>query len=198
MWPHSFHSAFWVGEGCLCVSVKGACPFLSLRWKKTMFLLIFPFLRENTFTAFIAFALSFWTLVICVYFSLLFPQCLILPFLLLSLKWLCFSLEFCFWPRSYLPVFIGRVDMYVNGCCLCHRNMIFKGLDCSHFTAFFTSNISLGKLLLTECCKGLILQLPSAPTELLGLACIKLNFQFRGVWYLNSSHFTIFVHPLLV
>lgn len=47
--------------------------------------------------------------------------------------------------------------MYVNGRCLCHRNMIFKGLDCSHLAAFFTSNVSRSKLLPTECCEGPIL-----------------------------------------
>lgn len=47
--------------------------------------------------------------------------------------------------------------MYVNGRCLCHRNMIFKGLDCSHLAAFFTSNVSCSKLLPTECCEGPIL-----------------------------------------
>lgn len=51
--------AFWVGEGCLCLSVRGLHPFLSLGETKPSSCLFSPFHRESTFTAFIVFALWF-------------------------------------------------------------------------------------------------------------------------------------------
>ena len=164
--------------------LKGDCTLFSLRWKKTVYLLIFPFPTESTFTAFRVFALSFWSLV-C--FSLLFPQCSILPFLLtfpemaLFLHWILFL-------ASELFACVYRESRYVCKWTLAFlRNMIFKGLDCGHFAAFFTSNISLGKLLPTECCKGpILLSVFCSHWTNRACVCVKLGFQIRVVWSLQS------------
>lgn len=132
-----------MAEECYCPSVWGVHLFQVEIKQYT-----FSFFNKYTSTTSTVFGLHFWTLCIYIYSSLLFARSLILPFL--TFPEMALSPFNSASGLSYLPVYIGRVDMYVNSCCLCHRNMIFKGLDCSHLAAFFTSNVSLSKLLPTE------------------------------------------------
>lgn len=82
--------------------------------------------------------------------------------------------------------------MYVNGRCLCHRNMIFKGLDCSHLAAFFTSNVSRSKLLPTECCEGLILLIAFCSLRT-NAACLQKTAFKLELWGAYPVTFYIFV-----
>lgn len=146
VWLHSFQSVFGVGKGYLGPSVWGLCLSLSLMWKETC--LFSLFLEKTLFTAFIVFALSFWTLVIYVYVFTSAPPVLS-PTFSTDFPWMALFLHNILFLALKLFACVYRESRYVcKWSCLCHGNMIFKGLD------YITLLHSLHKMfVLVSCCQ---------------------------------------------
>lgn len=141
-----FPVSFWSGKRLLRPFCMGTMPFSLSHVKGN--LLILPFPRENTFTAFIVFALSFWTLVIYVYVFTSAPPVLS-PTFSTDFPWMALFLHNILFLALKLFACVYRESRYVcKWSCLCHGNMIFKGLD------YITLLHSLHKMfVLVSCCQ---------------------------------------------